>query len=200
MCCPLDSFENELAAIQLTDSEQYMHDALSLANRCFGMQYTLSFAMPEGYALAFGLTQDEAQTVYVNRSCDLTDIEASFYFLHELRHAIQYRNPALFSPMVTKSLEYTFQYDGKVFYKANGEWKCHQLQGAPDYLSELYLASPCEVDANAFACKHAERLFPAASLEDLRRLWMPRYTFFKPEDAESVYSQIIAEITSTTQQ
>lgn len=194
MCQKLENFERELHTISIIDIEQYMHEALNFTNHYFGMNYVLSFSMPEGYELAFGLTKDSENILYVNRPGIANDMETVYYFLHELRHAIQYKNPSLFSPVLIKSTEYVFQYDGKVFYQKNNEWKHYQLQGDEAYLLELYKASPCETDANEFALRCAERLFPDISFNELRSMWFPRYSFFKKEDSLSVYSEIIAKI------
>lgn len=117
-----------------------------------------------------------------------------FYFLHEVRHLIQYSCPSLFSPLVIKSLDYVIQYDGTVFYKDNNEWKQYRIAGADDYLAELYLLSPCEVDANEFALREAQALFPDKSFEHLRKMWLPQYKYFDKNEFAVLFSSIINEI------
>ncbi len=192
----LQTFEEDLLNIPWQFIDQYMQDVLAYTNQYFGMHYQLKSQMPAGYELAFGLADEDTHTIYVNRSeqMHVSDHELTFHFLHELRHAVQYANPSLFSDIVLQSLKYVFQYDGKVFYKVNGNWHTYQIAGDQDYLLELYLASPCEVDANTFALRIVERILPDVSFACIKKSRIPAYQYFAREDTEAHYRNIIDEI------
>lgn len=199
-------FEKKLCEMQI-DIEQFGNvetlkeiciDTITLLNDCLSMTYSVCFDMPKGYEDAWGLTQDDTKTVYMNLSVAIKNSVYDFlyYFLHEVRHSIQYSFPSLFSPLVRKSLEYVIQYDGTILYKVNNEWKQHKIIGTEDYLKEFYMSSPCEVDANEFALKTVTLLFPNISFDRIKEMWFPQYKYFDKAEFSDMFSAIIKDIES----
>ena len=67
-------------------------------------------------------------------------------------------------------------YDGTCYVRKDGEYLEFRLDGTGEYLKDLYLGQPHEVDANVFAREQAERI--CGDTEGLRNLfafWMPEH-------------------------
>lgn len=165
----------------------------------FGLSCCLSFQMPEGYENAFGLYDPLIQTLFLNQNLPITSsIHPLYYFLHELRHAIQYSCPELFSQEIRISLPYVVQYDGACFKMGNGRWLSTHLDGEQSWFTELYLSLPYELDANQFALTilsntTAAQLYPS-QLEQLRNLWLPKCRYFSPAETWGILSQTFETI------
>lgn len=66
---------------------------------------SLSFQMPTGYEDANGTYDITVNTLFLNPAFLSADsLELPFYFLHELRHAMQYLHPEQFSKEIQCSL------------------------------------------------------------------------------------------------
>lgn len=176
--------------------ESLLMKLLQCANEAAGMQLRLSFSMPEGYESAYGLSDPATGTIFVNRAlwpaCDLLD--PLYYFLHELRHGMQAALPELFSVDFALNQRYVIQFDGTGFRMDGDKTVTVHLTGDPSYFTELYLASPCELDANAFAWRCLKAAGAPAELEALRAMWSPRFSFFPEEKAAEEFRKAAHEI------
>ena len=156
----------------------------------------LSFDMPDGYETANGTFDAASKTVYINAKglANAADYEKAYYLFHELRHASQYLSPDQFSEMIRRSVQYIIMYDGTCYKFENGNYLKCKLDGSAEYLSDLYLGQPHEVDANTFAYGQVKNLY--GDLDELRalhRFWMPR----SPMPAET-YDAVFALIDKKT--
>ena len=185
--------------------KEALKELLAFTNDFFQMEYHLSFDMPAGYEQANGLTDDERQTIFINAPYmpSWSNAETLFYFFHELRHAIQYRNPSLFSPAIQANLTHVIQYDGTAFLYALGTWHQVKLTGSPEYFEELYLSSPCELDANHFAYSCVKECGltaeDAVKIDQLYHQWLPQYNCFPKESADAVFLKAVSDIDRTAQ-
>ena len=157
--------------------------------RKHGLDLILSFDMPPGYEYANGTFDPETKTVYMNRQLlsGSPDYEKAFFLYHELRHASQYLRPGEFSEEIRRSSGYIIMYDGTCYVRKGGEYPEFRLDGTGEYLKDLYLGQPHEVDANVFACEQAKRI--CGDTEGLRMLfafWMPEHRL-PGETYEAVY-------------
>ena len=159
----------------------------------------LSFDMPSGYETAFGTYDPVVKQLFINRNQLQQDgISFLWYFLHELRHAIQYQYHFLFSDIIQLSLPYVIQYNGLCFKLQNGQWHSIPLNGSEEYFTELYLCLPYELDANQFALNLLQQASCIEQYSDelkhLQNLWFPKYSCFPEAEAwthlQTVFHQI----------
>ena len=143
-----------------------------------GLDVCLAFDMPSGYENANGTFEITSKTVFINKAklSNAPDYEKSFYLFHELRHAEQYLAPEKFDYAVKKSLQYVILYDGTCYKLIDGaHHQCH-LDGEEDYLRNLYLGQPYEVDANTFAYDHTKSIYgDSEPLRKLYEFWIPHH-------------------------
>lgn len=184
--CAADSPQKELLLTNLLQS----------ANETAGMHLRLSFSMPEGYESAYGLSDPPTGTIFVNRALwpSCAPLDPLYYFLHELRHGIQTALPKLFSADFALNRRYVIQFDGTGFRMDGNKVITVHLTGDQAYFTELYLASPCELDANAFAWRCLKAAGAPAKLEALRAMWSPRFCFFPEEKADEEFRKAAHEI------
>ena len=164
------------------------------------LELYLSFDMPAGYETANGTFDFETKTVYVNAAClsETPDEEQAFFFFHEMRHALQYLCPELFSDAIIRSLPYTIMFDGTCYKLVDGRYLECKLDGVEGYFTDLYLGQPYELDANNYAYEQVKELF--GETEDLRRL----YDFWTPHQTvsgnvyDAVFSMIDEKIKKST--
>lgn len=152
----------------------------------------LSFDMPAGYEEANGSFDPASKTVFINaeRLQPVSDAEKAFFLFHELRHASQYLSPDEFSAAIRRSTQYIMMYDGTCYKQVDGNYRKCSLQGSEEYLANLYLGQPHEVDANRYAYEQAKKIFGASeALEKLFRFWMPRQDV-PAETYEALFSWI----------
>ncbi len=162
----------------------------------------LSFDMPAGYETANGSFDMESKTVFINTELlkDAPDHEKAYYFFHELRHAMQYLHPELFSSAVTRSCRYVIMYNGICYKIISGRsYKC-ELEGGEDRFSDIYLGQPNEADANTYAYERVKEMF--GDSEDLRRLygfWVPAVPV-PDETYDRIYAAIDEKVRETCRQ
>lgn len=156
-----------------------MMDCIShVENYCkeTGLDIRLSFNMPAGYETAFGTFDVVRNTVFLNESMmqDMPEFEALFYLYHELRHALQYLKPELFSKEIQESRFYVVLYNGTSFKLADGGWRECVLNGSEEYFTKVYLSLPYELDANAFAKEKVSSILGnSPQLQELASSYFP---------------------------
>ncbi len=188
-----------LGAWQIGDSENrkaIMGKLFDFAKAAFDLKPQLYFTMPEGFEQAYGLSNPVTGDIHVNEviwdQCD--PIDPLFYFLHELRHSIQSSNPQLFSEAHQLNCIYLIQFDGTGYKVDGGDIRAVRLEGEQGYFTELYLASPCEQDANAFAYRCLKAAGATERLDELYAMWSPRYVYFTKEEALAEFYKTVSEI------
>ncbi len=193
----LEDFEKQVISslsAKHADPKPLAESLLALACDCFGLSLVLSFNMPSGYETANALFDPVVSTVYCNPSSDsTTPVKLLFFFLHELRHALQAFCPHLFSESIRLNNRYVIQYDGTAYRLSEGEWQAVKLGGEEDYYTELYLASPGERDANAFAYRCLNGLY-GKETDDLFAAWTPQWRYFSEGEAEAEFLKAVTEI------
>lgn len=168
---------------------EYLFDAYCSKE---GLDVCLSFNMPSGYEDANGTFDITTKTVFINKTrlSDFHDYEKLFYLFHELRHAEQYLTPNKFDSVIRKSLQYVIMFDGTCYKLIDGTYHQCKLDGEENYLVNLYLGQPYEVDANTFAYEYVKSFY--GDLEPLKKLyesWIPHHPI-PNEVYDSVFSLI----------
>lgn len=161
-----------------------------------GLDVCLSFDMPSGYENANGTFDITTKTVFINKTNldNVPDYEKLFYLFHELRHAEQYLAPNNFNYAIKKSLQYVIMFDGTCYKLIDGVYHQCKLDGEEDYLVNLYLGQPYEVDANTFAYEHTKSIYgDSEPLRKLYEFWIPHYPMSN-DVYDSVFSLIDAKI------
>ena len=189
----------DLSKWSAADSNQkkgIMEDLFAFARNVFSLKIKLSFTMPEGFEMAYGLSNPSTGDIHINEalwtSCG--SIEALFFFLHEVRHSIQSSHPELFPQEYALNSRYIIQFDGTGYKVENGKITAVHLIGTQDYFTELYLASPCERDANAFAYRCLKAAGADERIDALYRMWSPGFRHFSEEAALDEFIKAAAEI------
>lgn len=142
-----------------------------------GLSLLLSFTMPDGYETAFGTFDLNSLTVFINKNLlkDREEFEQAFYLFHELRHALQYTNPQSFNNIINESLSYIIMYDGTCYKKVGDKYYKYKIKGDEEFLKNLYISQPYEMDANEFAYKKVcEVMGFSKELEYLYHRWIPK--------------------------
>ena len=168
-------------------------DACCRDNR---LSLCLSFDMPPGYETANGMYDDVQKTVFVNAKQleNTPNFEQAFYLFHELRHALQHCRPECFDALMNRSIQYVIMFDGTCYKRVDHQYLACKLAGSSEYLTDLYLGQPHEMDANAFAYEQTRKIYgDSAELRRLYRLWLPR----QPVSSDA-YEAVFAEIDSKT--
>ncbi len=189
----------DLSKWSAADSNQkkgIMEDLFAFARNVFSLKIKLSFTMPEGFEMAYGLSNPSTGDIHINEalwtSCE--SIEPLFFFLHEVRHSIQSSHPELFPQEYALNSRYIIQFDGTGYKVENGQITTVSLTGTQDYFTELYLASPCERDANAFAYRCLKAADAGERIDALYHMWSPEYRYFSEEHALDEFLKAAAEI------
>ena len=136
----------------------------------------LSYDMPTGYETAYGTYDVTINTLFFN--AELLDnaprYEVLFYLFHELRHALQYLCPRVFSEQIQQSRFYVVLYNGVCYKLINNGWRECTLKGSEEYFTRVYMNLPYEIDANVFAYEKAGELCGnSTNLTELYSFWMP---------------------------
>lgn len=153
---------------------------------------SLSFEMPEGYDHAHGTYDMLQNTLFLNTGIlqESMDVQAMYYLIHELRHAVQYQHPERFDAEIRKSLPYVILYNGTCFRLYEGKWHECRLEGEETYFTKAYLNLPYEKDANIHAYKMTkEKSGGSDELEKLAALWIPE-SGFDEEEYRKLFSRI----------
>ena len=140
------------------------------------LSLSLSYTMPRGYETAFGTFDSNSLTVFINKNLlkDREEFEQAFYLFHELRHALQYTNPQSFNNIINESLSYIIMYDGTCYKQVGDKYYKYKINGDEEFLKNLYINQPYEMDANEFAYKKVcEVMGFSKELEQLYRSWIP---------------------------
>lgn len=156
------------------------------------LELRLSFAMPAGYETAYGTFDVTKKTVFVNAAClrQAPDHEQAFFLFHELRHALQYLRPELFSGAILRSLPYTIQFDGTCWKLVDGKYLTCRLDGGAEVFADVYLGQPYEADANRDAYEQVKRIFgDSDALRTLYAFWTPKQRV--SEEAYAAYYDLI---------
>lgn len=168
---------------------EYAGDVFRLKSRLF-------FTMPKGFEQANGLSDPSTGDIHINESlwASCGPIEPLFFFLHEIRHSIQSSHPELFPKEYEINSHYVIQFDG-TGYKVDGdEIEEVKMDGEQGYFTELYLASPCEQDANAFAYRCLKAAGAGSAADALYEMWSPEYRYFRAEDALGEFMKAVERI------
>ncbi len=132
--------------------------------------------MPPGYETAYGTYDGTLNALFFNAALlsKAPEYEQFFYLYHELRHALQYERPELFSEAVRESSRYVIQYDGTCFALRDERWYTCHLAGNEETFSALYLGQPYERDANQYACDRVREMCgDSDGLRELAAFWLP---------------------------
>ena len=129
---------------------------------CLENNVNLSFDMPKGYENAFGTFEPITNFLYINKNLlkNADKYKFYFFFYHELRHAIQYQKPNLFSKEIQESLPYVILYNGICYKKNDKQWLQCNIEKPEEICTQLYLNLPYELDANKFAFEKCLLKFP----------------------------------------
>lgn len=184
----------------LEERRQQMQQLFSRIAEELHLPIQLHFDMPPGFEQANGLSDPETGDIRINAALwpQQGELEPLFYFLHELRHSLQTAFPGEFPPEFAVNAKYVFQFDGTAYKFTGDGMKTVQLTGTPDYFVELYLASPCERDAIAFAHRILHRCGAGESIDRLYAMWSPKYTCFAESEATAVFLQAVQEVDRLT--
>ena len=142
-----------------------------------GISVILSYDMPVGYENAYGTYDVTVNTLFFNAELlkNAPSHEILFYLFHELRHAMQYLCPHLFSEQIQESRFYVVLYNGMCYKLIDNEWQKCSLEGSEEYFTRVYISLPYEFDANTFAYEKAKELCgDIAELEELYEFWVPQ--------------------------
>ena len=143
----------------------------------YGLSLSLSFVMPDGYETAYGTFDLNLQTIFINKNLlkDKEEFEQAFYLFHELRHAVQYINPQSFNDIINESLSYIIMYDGTCYKQVGDKYYKYKIDGDEEFLKNLYLSQPYEMDANEYAYKKVSEVMGfSKELEQLYQSWIPK--------------------------
>lgn len=141
-----------------------------------GITVVVSYDMPIGYETAYGTYDVTINTLFLNVELlkNAPRYEVLFYLFHELRHAMQYLCPSLFSEHIQESRFYVVLYNGVCYKLIDNEWKECALDGSEEYFTRVYMNLPYEIDANAYAYEKVKELCGAsAELTELYKFWTP---------------------------
>lgn len=186
----LISFERQLIeqlnlARYLQDKQAFLQEIFQFSRDFFGLHNQLRFFMPDGFEAAEGLTDPVSGDICLNSALwpSLPALSPLQTMLHELRHSIQAARPALFPPEIAVNNTHVIQFDGTGYLIRGGEIVTVKLPGEQSYYTELYLASPCERDANAFAHRCLKAAGAGAEADEHYKFWSPRWTHFTEAQA-----------------
>jgi hypothetical protein len=127
----------------------------------YKLNLKLDYRMTENFEEAFGNYDSILNIIYINKYKTFNEVVIIplFTLLHEMRHAMHFINPKMFSPVIQKSQYYPILWDLNVAYKlCDGKYMECKLDYSKDYLEELCLLSPNEMDANVFAYEYIKTL------------------------------------------
>ena len=145
-----------------------------------GISVKLSYDMPIGYETAYGTYDVTINTLFLNVGLlyNAPRYEVLFYLFHELRHAMQYLCPSLFSEQIQRSRFYVVLYNGVCYKLINNEWRECILEGSEEYFTRVYMSLPYEIDANTFAYEKTKEICgDTAELQELYSYWIPKDRF-----------------------
>ena len=132
---------------------------------------SLCFELPTEFVGAFGLYDVIKNILYVNIDKKISFVRLFFTFYHELRHALQYNNPKMFSKELQQTLPYIVHFDGNCYMLKNNKWM-HCIIENRDYdFLEIYKSCPYEIDANNFAYKHTMMCLKENETQELNLIY-----------------------------
>lgn len=145
--------------------------------------------MPQGYENGFGTFDPEKNTLFFNESLlKQKPWLGTFVIFHELRHALQYLRKGLVGDDVTKYLDYVVLYNGDCFKRNGDGYLQTKICGDAEFLKNVYLSFPYELDANEFALDKCKSILNKADFEKLsdfyERNLRPTKTISKEEIEE----------------
>ena len=189
-------------AFEAPDNRGMAEALLTIYSKAWGIAPGLDFVMPPGYASAHASYDPETDTIHLNPELpDGGRVGFAYYFLHELRHAYQYKKPERFPKELARGIAYAVLYDGTCHKRMDGGWRSCKLEGPEAYFTEIYLAQPHERDAGDFAYESLKSLVKggeAAELEALRRFWRPPFALIKEEDMPREIARVYKRIDEAT--
>ena len=145
-----------------------------------GLSVKLSYDMPIGYETAYGTYDVTINTLFLNVGLlyNAPRYEVLFYLFHELRHAMQYLCPSLFSEQIQQSRFYVVLYNGVCYKLIDNEWRECILEGSEEYFTRVYMSLPYEIDANTFAYEKTKEICgDTTELQELYSYWIPKDRF-----------------------
>ena len=161
-----------------------------------GISVKLSYDMPIGYETAYGTYDVTINTLFLNVELlkNASRYEVLFYLFHELRHAMQYLCPSLFSEQIQRSRFYVVLYNGECYKLINNEWQECTLEGSEEYFARVYMSLPYEIDANTFAYEKTKEICgDLTELIELYKFWMPTKRLDYSEH-QKIFTKIDKEI------
>ncbi|MDR3343042.1 MAG: hypothetical protein LBT14_09720, partial [Treponema sp.] len=167
-------------------------------NEKYNLGVKLDFNMPENFEDAFGSYNAPSHTLFFNIKWAVNEniIPPLFTVVHEMRHALHYHIPESFSSMIRRSCNYAIIADIGIAYKLDGnKWLECKLEGTPDYLNDLYLLSPNELDANKYAFDYLQELLKDFSnliekLNEYYDSWKPKHNLIPIERVDDELEKI----------
>lgn len=167
----------------------------------YDLGFKLSYNMPSGHETDNGYYSKEDNMFYFNYMLmkDDNTLATIYNLFYEIRKVMQIMNIDS-TPIIQKSLNYTFMYDGSV-YRNDGDIQEVYLDGERKYLKQVYISAPNTYDANKYAynkvyeyVKDDEAL--VQELDDIYDYWKPTFEFFSEDELEATYTEIFKEIDS----
>lgn len=156
------------------------------------LKIEFSTDMPSGYETANGTFDIATNTLFFNTKMlmDCPEYEKLFYLFHELRHALQYSKPHLFSDIINRSINYVIMYNGVCYVLKENEWKECKIDGTEEFLINVYLGQPYEVDANRYAYQKVKSICgDSEELQKLFSFWVPQKCM-EDEKYQNLYNEI----------
>jgi len=117
----------------------------------YNLNISLSFDLPSEFAGAFGLFDVTKNIIYVNIDEKISFVRMIFTFFHELRHALQYNIPEMFSNDIQQTIPYIVHFDGNCYMLKNNKWLHCNIECQEFDFLDIYKSFPYEIDANNFA-------------------------------------------------
>ncbi len=196
----LENFEKQLPAYldgKNKPVKEVIAEAYKFTRNYFKLPINICYDMPEGFETANGMFRAPEMKIYVNKELfgNRENYEILFYFFHELRHTLQFYFEEMFPEIMGISNRFFVQYDGTCYTLVDGEYIAEKLEGEEAYFTDLYLASPCEKDANDFAYRVlAQSDYKGEKLEKLYKFWRPKYTYFTEQQSDSEFLKIAEKV------
>lgn len=166
----------------------------------FNFGFKLSYHMPGGHEADYSYYDENTNIFSFNYDLIKDDdtLNALFVLFSEIRKYMQLKNIDS-TPLVQKSLNYEFLYDGTVYTRIDGALIEVNLEGERKYLKQLYICAPNTYDYNKFAYDKVLSYIGEDSslkeeLDQIYAYWKPTWEFFDEKDMEKEYEEVFQTI------
>lgn len=166
----------------------------------FNFGFKLSYHMPGGHEADYSYYDENTNIFSFNYDLIKDDdtLNALFVLFSEIRKYMQLKNIDS-TPLVQKSLNYDFLYDGTVYTRIDGALIEVNLEGERKYLKQLYICAPNTYDYNKFAYDKVLSYIGEDSslkeeLDQIYAYWKPTWEFFDENDMEKEYEEVFQTI------